>query len=104
MNEYDELTAIKAMRAALPAQVSNAYDDDELLNIVDMIWDYYEQNGLLDIDMDDDDDEPDTLLQDLVEYTTRMLKKDKGATIELAHLPAMIQAELDYEETLANDI
>lgn len=103
MNEYDELTAIKAMRAALPADASGKYDDDELLNIVDMIWDYYEQNGMLDIDVDEDD-ESDTLLQDLVDYATRMLKKDKGATIDLSHLPAMIQAELDYEESLANEL
>lgn len=103
MNEYDEIKAINAMRAALPADCANAYDDDELLNLVDMIWDYYEQNGLLDIDFDDDDSDSDTnLLQELVDYAKRMIKKDKGATLNTDHLPILIQAELDYEDSLAN--
>lgn len=33
------------------------YDEDELLNIIDMIWDWYEDNGLLEIDTEADDEE-----------------------------------------------
>lgn len=86
------------MRASLPHGVT--YDDDELLNILDMIWDYYEQNGLLDIDTISDDEEDDNMLNDLVDYCKRMLRKDKDATFDASHLPDVIQAELEYEQSL----
>lgn len=55
---YDENEALKYIRKNVELSISSAYDDDELLNVIDMIWDYYEANGMLDID--DDDDAPDT--------------------------------------------
>ena len=51
MTQFDEDTAIDYMRKAFEAEtgLQAEYDDDQLLNIIDMIWDYYEQNGLLDV-------------------------------------------------------
>lgn len=39
MKEFDEKEAIKAMRTAISEEKSRLYDDDELLNIIDIIWD-----------------------------------------------------------------
>lgn len=41
IKEFDENEAIKAMRASLPEGRSQVYSDDDLLNLVDIIWDYY---------------------------------------------------------------
>ena len=57
MKEFDENEAIKTMRASLPEGKTQGYSDDDLLNLVDIIWDYYEINGLLEIDLDEDETE-----------------------------------------------
>lgn len=56
MKEFDEKEAIKAMRTAISEEKSRLYDDDELLNIIDIIWDWYDDQGLLDIDAEADDE------------------------------------------------
>lgn len=100
MNEFDENKALKLMRASLPADVAATYDDDELLNVIDMIWDYYEENGMLEIDMEDEIDEDEDIAADLTDYVTRMLRKDKGAKLDPQYVRALVEAELEYEASL----
>ena len=57
--DFDENDAIAYIRAHIPADVAALYDDNELLNLIDIIFDYYEANGLLDLDIDDDDADDD---------------------------------------------
>lgn len=71
--DFNEDKAIELMRAAVPADRAALYTDDELLNVIDMIWDYYEENGMLEIDLEDDVEDED-LQGDLVEYVRRMLQ------------------------------
>ncbi|MCM1348829.1 MAG: hypothetical protein NC338_05400 [Firmicutes bacterium] len=100
MNEFDENEVVKHIRRMLPQEAATAYSDDDLLNIVDMIWDYYELNGLLDIDFDEEDEEETDIVNELIDYAGRMLKKDKACNVRPVHLEAIIKAELDYEDTL----
>lgn len=102
MKEYDENNAIEAMRKIFPADISDRYNDDELLNLIDIIWDYYEQNGLLDIDISDDDtdDDPEMLIRDITDYAVRMLRKDKNATLAAEYIEPLIRAEIGYEDSL----
>ena len=100
MTEYDETKAISLMNEAAGAN----YPDDEILNIIDMIWDYYEQNGLLDPVLDDaDTDDSASELADIVEYVKRMAKKDRHCKVSPDHIEALVAAELQYEESLADD-
>ena len=97
--EFDESEAIQYMRQHVAEGVHSNYDDDELLNLIDIVYDYYEQNGLLDIDLgDDDDDELD--VDDLLEYVGRMLRKDRGAKLTTEHARPLVEAYLKYEESL----
>lgn len=98
--EFDENEAVKYMRSHVEPELSAKYDDDdELLNLIDLIYDYYEANGLLDIDLNDDaDDEPD--IDDMLAYILRMLKKDKGAKLQPDDVPAFVNAYMNYEETI----
>ena len=58
--EFDETKAIEFIKSRLPENAPN-YDDDEILNIIDMIFDYYEDNGLLDINADDEGEDIDNI-------------------------------------------
>ena len=98
MKEFDENEAIKTMRASLPEGKTQGYSVDDLLNLVDIIWDYYEINGLLEIDLDEDETE--VSVTDIVDYANRMIRKDKGANIAPEDIPLLVEAELDYENSL----
>lgn len=95
---YDEDKAVELINKALTEQGRATYNNDEILNIIDMIWDFYEENGMLDVD-DETDDEED-IAAELADYIARMLKKDKESTIELADIATIVNAELDYEDSL----
>lgn len=96
--EFDENEAIKFMRANVQPELAARYDDDELFNLIDLIYDYYESNGLLEIDADDDDDALD--IDDLNSYVARMLRKDKGAALAPEDAPAFVAAYMAYEDSL----
>lgn len=103
MKEFDENEAAACMRNALPECNRNKYDDDQLINLIDIIWDFYEQNGLLDIDLDDNDSDDENIIPDLIDYAQRMLKKDKNATIQPDHVQLLIEAEIRYEDSILAD-
>lgn len=93
--EFDEQDAIKYIKEA----TGLAYDDDQLLNVIDIIWDWYEDHDLLDINFDEDDDVP-VDAEALTAHVAKMLRKDRGSVIDAEHVAAIVAAELAYENTL----
>lgn len=98
MKEFDENKAIKVMREALSAESSKLYDDDELLNVIDIIWDWYEDNGLLDIDTEADDEDVNT--DALIKHVRKLLAKDTDSPIKPDDVEPLVMAELCYEQSL----
>lgn len=94
---FDETNAIRYIRNHMPADIAAKYSDDELLNIIDMIWDYYEDNGFLEITVDDEE-EPD--IDQLMAYVGKMLAKDKLAAVSADDVHWIVEGELAYESTL----
>ncbi|MBJ2183588.1 MAG: hypothetical protein JFR38_03640 [Muribaculaceae bacterium] len=94
--EYNEDDAIRRMRGAVAG--AEAYDDDQLLNLIDIIFDYYDENGDLEIDIDSDDSDDD--IAAIAAYATRLLAKDAGNEISPEHIAPLIEAEIDYELSL----
>lgn len=99
MKIFDENNAVKSILARLAENGHSHYSDDEILNVVDMIWDFYETRGLLDPDNDDEPERAD-LEEELASYAATMLRRDKNARLDPADLPIIIAAELDYEDSL----
>ena len=106
MEEFDENKAIAYMRKSLSEEQSLKYSDDELLNLIDIIWDFYEQNGLLDIDVieDDPDEDPEAMISELIDYAERMIKKDRNATLAPELIESLVKAEIDYEDSLLSEL
>lgn len=86
------------MRAALSPEASQRCDDDELLNIIDIIWDWYDDQGLLDIDTEADDD--DVNVEALNSHVRKMLAKDRMSPIRPDEVEPLVAAELQYEQSL----
>lgn len=100
MDIYDENDAVEFINKALKEKGRPVYTEDEILNVIDMIWDYYEENGLLEIDDDFEADEDEDISSELCFYITRMLKKDTHAKIQAEDIPTIVEAEIAYEDSV----
>ncbi len=98
--EFDEQAAIIYMRGYLPQEWRDVYDDDQLLNVIDIIWDLYEDSGMLDLDSALSDDDADLSVDEIVAHVTKLLRKDKGSEIADGHIATIVRAELAYEESI----
>ncbi len=95
--DFDEQDAINFMQEN--SGIETKYSDDQLLNIIDIIWDYYEDKGLLDISLDDNaDSEADN--DDLIRHVKKMLRKDRRAGIAESDIEPLVMAEIAYEASL----
>lgn len=95
MKEYIEADALAHMATVAPGRSS-----DELLAVLDLIFDYYEDNGDLDWDLGDDVDEADDV-DAMVNFVASHIG---GSHLEAEYttdeLRRIIEAELDYEMSL----
>lgn len=98
MEVFDEDKAVKFILDTLkatPGTTGTHYTDDDILDVIDIIWDYYEDHGMLDIDIEGDDTPADK--EQLVAHVTKMVRKDRGSRIDQADIPCIVDAELAYE-------
>lgn len=100
-NVFDEANAVEFIRQSLSPEIRDIYSDDDILNIIDMIWDYYEDAGLLDITFDEsDEDARPSDFESLMSYVRKMLSRDKHAAVSADHLDAIVRGELAYERSI----
>lgn len=97
---YDDEEAVRFIQSHLPQEVKGKYTDDDIVLITDIMVEYYERNGWLDADADE---EFDIDMEDIVNYVVSVCKKDKDCTFDLnpENIRWVIEAEMDYEESLA---
>lgn len=96
MKDYDETEAIAAMLAVLRP---DRRDEDAVYEILDLIYDYYEDNGDLDITLDDDEAETD--IEAMVAAIAKQLRRHPASTnFDNDEIKAMIKAETAYQESL----
>lgn len=96
--DYDETKAIKYIRTKLSPESNSEYDDDEILNVIDMIWDYYEDNGFCSMDFENGPDELDT--EDLLKYVKKIIAKDSMSPLKFDDVDIIVNAELEFEDML----
>lgn len=97
--KFDEEKAVKFIRNYVGEKISNQYSDDEILSVVDLIWDYYESKGFLSLNMDETDEE--ILDQDdLIAYVKKEISNDNQLMMDPADIAKIVKGELEYEESL----
>lgn len=103
MEIFDEDKAVEFILDKLNenSAISKKYTEDDILEVIDIIWDYYEDNGMLDLNMADDDSDEEAIdFETLTAHVTKMVKKDRHSNLDPADIPAIVEAELAYEATL----
>lgn len=96
---YNEGQAVKFIRNYVPDDMKDKYTDDEILIIVDIIWDYYEQKGML--SLNDIETEEELLNEDdLIDYVKKEVKAQRDFLVDPNDIPYIVKGELKYEESL----
>lgn len=96
MKDFDENDAIKFIRHRYPElEVS----DNDILDVISSIYDYYEEIGELDIDFDDDaaDTEIDYNTDSITDFVCSAIPGNKLSRNDIRNI---IESEILYEESL----
>lgn len=98
MNIYDEQEAVTFIKSHISDGLARRCDDDTILEIIDIIFDYYEDHDLLELDVDDDDSDDD--IDDIIAHTVKIVGKDKHLSLSPDDVAWIVKAEIDYELSL----
>lgn len=99
MKTYEENDAVKYILSNLPSDVAEKYSDDDILLVIDIIFEFYENKDYFDLnDIDESDDEFDE--SELFEFVKKSLKKDKDNPIDLDDVENIVHLELEYEDSI----
>ena len=88
---YDENDAVKFIREQVGDDIAKKYGSDDIVLLIDTMFDYF--------DAHDDEDEDD--INAIAAWVAKELRKDRDNNIEPEDVPAIVAAELAYEETLS---
>lgn len=94
---FDDAAAVQYIQEHLPQDARGKFTDDEVLYISDSVFDYYESNGFLSAD---EDEEVDIDMDDITQFVVRSSKKH-GFNFDAELVRWVIECEMDYEESLA---
>jgi len=100
---YDDNESIKFIKSHLPESIRDKYDDDDIIYIVDLIYDFYDSKGFMDEDEDYSEDDEDSINFDedeLVDYVKTNALADGLGAYEADDIALIVQAELDYCESI----
>ena len=91
MKLFEEKEAIEFIKSRV---TTGRPSDDDILDVIDAIFDYYDQNGDLDLDFDDEEDDDESAI---TEYVIDELS-DSDLSQQL--IAEIVKAELAYEQSL----
>jgi len=93
---YDEDEAVKFILDFIPAEDKERIDTDKIEYVLDVVYDYYEENGLID---EDSTEEASIDEEEMFKYILKNSKKDKmkltGDDIQL-----ILDGEYEYGKSL----
>lgn len=93
---YDDQEAVKFIQNSLPQELKGKFSDDDITYITDVIYDYFESQGMLDPSLEED---PEVDVDDLLDYIMKNSKRD-GFEFERDDVLFVVEGEFDYEESL----
>lgn len=97
---YDEDDAVEFIQSCLPKENKGLLSNDDIIYLVDLIYEYYEEKGFLN---EDAEDEIELDEDDLINYVFKNAKsaKIKGLTIDVVE--AVVEGEFSYCESLEEE-
>ena len=96
--EFDDNEAIKFIRNYVPASIKNKYSDNDILLLIDTMFDFFESEDDDNFDEENFDDQ--AYLNTIVNYVKKSIRKDSDNVIEMDDVKSLVMGELEYEATL----
>ena len=97
---YDDDEAIKFIKNYLPENMREKFSDDDIEYIIDLIYEYYSEQGLLDDDESDDDIDVEIDEDEMVAYVIKQAKSDGVGKFEADEIAFVVRGELEYCESI----
>lgn len=93
---YDEDEAVKFILNHLSKEEKTAIDDIKIEYVLDVIYDYYDENGLIE---EDTTEEASIDEEDMLKYLIKCSKKDK-IEISEEEIQLILEAEYEYGKSI----
>ena len=99
--EFDENDAIEFIRNFMPEKLNNKYSDDDILLIIDTMYDFYEKGDEQETLYDEGDDNNDEFnLNEIVNFVKKAIRKDPDNQVDMDDVKVIVEGEIEYENTL----
>lgn len=95
--EYDEDQAVVFIQNHLPEEMKNKFSEDDINYVIDLIYDFYESEGLFE---GNDEDDVEIDLDKLLEFVIKNARKDNIRDFSDEELESIVAGELAYCDTL----
>ncbi|MCE1155582.1 MAG: hypothetical protein LWW91_05610 [Bacteroidales bacterium] len=93
---YDEDEAVKFILSHLPEEAKSTIDDTMVEYVLDVIYEYYDENGLID---EDTTEEASIDEEDMLKYIQKCAKKDAMKLTE-EQILLILEGEFNYGQSL----
>ena len=101
--EFDENDAIEFIRNFMPEKLKNKYSDDDILLIIDTMYDFYEKGDEQETLYDEGDDNNDEFnLNEIVNFVKKSIRKDPDNQVDMDDVKVIVEGEIEYENTLGD--
>lgn len=93
---YDEDDAVKFILKLIPAELKEKINEDAINYVLDVVYDYYDENGLLD---EDAVDETSIDEEEMLKFVVKAAKKDK-IDLNEDDIQLVLDGEYEYGKSL----
>jgi hypothetical protein len=88
---------VEFIKNYLPQELKEKFSEDDIYYIIDVISEYYVENGIFDND-EEDEEEIEIDLQPVVDYIVEKAKKENIGEFDPDEVLLVVQADLDFYE------
>ncbi len=93
---FDEDEAVKFITEYLPAEAKERISEDDIDYVLDIMCEFYEENGL----MDDSSDEASIDEEAMFNFILKTIKKDKMISLSEDDLQLILEGEFEYGKSI----
>lgn len=95
--DYDEDDAIEYIQSSIPENINKKLSEDDIAYLIELIYEYYEESGIL---SDEADEEFELDEEELVDFVFKSAQSANIKNITVEMVEAVIDGELSYCESL----
>jgi hypothetical protein len=95
--EFDDDAAIAFILNYIPQELKEKVTEDDIEYILDVIYDYYDSNGLIE---EDSTEEASIDEAEMLEYVMKAIKKDKVVNLSSEEVQWLLDGEYQYGKSI----